>query len=153
MFEKRKLRWSKAKAAIFLGICALLLVSTLLMSQPVRDRILNEVLVSQEEETVRIQVFFTDVFRYVTHFPHETGDQLRIRIEPVAVSISDRSAVFQREAVRPPGRDDAKLIEVLYEGDIPGGPFLTLFFTSPVNYEVVPGADFRSITVVVLPTT
>lgn len=151
MVKMRKLHRGHAKAARFLGIFALLLVSTLLISQPVRDRILNEVVVSPVEETVRIEVFFTDVFRYVTHFPHETGDQLRIRIEPVAISISDRSAVFQREAVRPPNRDDAKLIEVLYEGDIPGGPYLTLLFASPVTYEVVPGGDFRSITVVVLP--
>lgn len=153
MVKKQTLRWGNAKAAKVLGIFALLLVSTVLISQPVRDRILNEVVVSSQDEAVKIEVLFTDVFRYVTHFPHESGDELRIRIEPVAVSISDRSAVFQRESVRPPGRDDAKLMEVLYEGDIPGGPYLTLFFTSPVTYEVVPGADFRSITVVVRPTS
>jgi hypothetical protein len=40
-------------------------------------------------------------------------------------------------------------MEVLYEGDIDGGPYLTLFFSGPVTYKVVPGTDYRHLTVVV----
>ena len=40
-------------------------------------------------------------------------------------------------------------MEVLYEGDIDGGPYLTLFFSRLVTYEVVPGTDYRHLTVIV----
>ena len=151
MIKNRKLHGSSARGTMLLGIFALLLAPALLFSQPVRDRILHDVLVTPGEDTARVNILFSDVFRYVTHFPHESSDELRIRLEPVRVSVSDLTAVSQREAVRPPGAADAQLEEVLYEGDIPGGPYLTLFFSGPVNYEVEPGTDFRSIAVLVRP--
>ena len=134
-----------------LGLLALLLVSTFLVSQPVRDRILQDIVVTSEDDEAEVAIFFSDVFRYVTHFPHESSDELRIRLEPVQIATSSFSAVFQREAIRPLDAADAQLEEVLYEGDIPGGPYLTLFFSSPVTYEVIPGTDFRSMTIRVRP--
>ncbi len=151
MNKNRKLHGRNAKGKMLLGIFALLLASTLLLSQPVRDRILQEVLVTPGQDAVRVSIVFSDVFRYVTHFPHESSDELRIRLQPVRVAESDITAVFQREAVRPPDAAEAQLEEVLYEGDIPGGPYLSLFFSGPVNYEVEPGTDFRSIAILVRP--
>ena len=54
----------------------------------------------------------------------------------------------RRESFSPPN-DFAKLIEVIYEGDIIGGPYLTLLFRSPVDFMVQQGADFRSLIVAV----
>ncbi len=42
------------------------------------------------------------------------------------------------------------LDEVLYEGDIDGGPYLTVRFFSVARYEVIPGADYRSVRIIVL---
>ena len=153
MLTKQKLHRRSTLVAGLLGAFGLLLVPTLLFSQPVRDRILQDVVVTPGEDAAQVTVLFSDVFRYVTHFPHESSDELRIRLEPVRVAMSDFTAVFQREAVRPLDAADADLEEVLYEGDIPGGPYLTLFFARPVTYEVKPGADFRSLTVLVRPAS
>jgi hypothetical protein len=64
------------------------------------------------------------------------------------ISPLDEEGLSRRESFSPPN-DFAKLIEVVYEGDIIGGPFLTLLFRYPVDYKVQQGADFRSLIVAV----
>ena len=120
-----------------------------LRAQPVRDRILDEVYVTVGNGRPTVQVSLTFPFRYLSHFPQESGDELRIRLKPVRVPSSDKDAVFRREGVRPDRADMVGLVEVLYEGDIDGGPYLTLFFNRPVAYQVVPGTDYRHLTVIV----
>jgi hypothetical protein len=120
-----------------------------LRAQPVRDRILDEVYVTLDNGRPTIHVSLTFPFRYLSHFPQDSGDELRIRLKPVRVPSSDKDAVFSREGVRPDRADTIGLMEVLYEGDIDGGPYLTLFFSGPVTYKVVPGTDYRHLTVVV----
>ena len=55
----------------------------------------------------------------------------------------------RREAVIPQYADVASVDEVIYEGDIAGGPYLTVRFTQPVRYQVIPGSDYRSMRVIV----
>ena len=40
--------------------------------------------------------------------------------------------------------------ETADEGDIDGGPYLTVRFFNVARYEVIPGADYRSVRIVVL---
>ena len=117
MLTKQKLHRRNTLVVGLLGVFGLLLVSTLLVSQPVRDRILQDVVVTPGEDEAQVTVLFSDVFRYVTHFPHESSDELRIRLEPVRVAMSDFTAVFQREAVRPLDAADAQLDRFMGEMD------------------------------------
>lgn len=120
-----------------------------LRAQPVRDRILDEVYVTLDSGRPTVHVSLTFPFRYLSHFPQHSGDELRIRLKPVRVPISDQDALFGREGIRPDRADMVGLMEVLYEGDIAGGPYITFFFNGPVAYEVVPGTDYRHLTVTV----
>ncbi len=132
-----------------LALALLVLVVFTLPAQPVRDKILDEVYVTSDNGSPTIHVSLTFPFRYLSHFPQDSGNELRIRLKPVRVPTSDKDAVFSREGVRPDRADMVGLMEVLYEGDIDGGPYLTLFFSRPVIYEVVPGTDYRHLTVIV----
>jgi hypothetical protein len=123
-----------------------------LRAQPVRDRILDEVYVTLDNGRPTVHVSLTFPFRYLSHFPQESGDELRIRLRPVRVPITDKDAVFRREGIRPDRADMVGLMEVVYEGDIAGGPYITFFFSRPVAYEVVPGSDYRHLTVIVEPS-
>lgn len=134
-----------AVTAIFLTAC---LARPHLHAQPVRDKILDEVYVTRENDRPAIHVSLTFPFRYLSHFPPEEGAELRIRIKPVRIPISDSDAVFKREGIRPDRADTVGLIEVLYEGDIDGGPYITLIFSRSVTYEVIPGTDYRHLTVI-----
>ena len=132
----------------------LLLLLLLLLSSPAFASILQiltpeDVTITEAAGCAVIRVAFPFPVRYVKHFPYASGDDLRIQFEPLVVSPADREALFRRRSVRPPRSHIASLAEVVYEGDVGGGPFLTLLFARPRMFSVKQGADFRSLIVVV----
>ena len=131
--------------AWFLTALVLLAAGWAISGPPARDRIIDSALLDVVDGHVILEVKLSFPFRYQSHFPPETGDELRIRISPVRVSSSDLDAVFQREGLVPPDAGSAAIDEVLYEGDVAGGPRLTIRFTRPVHYRVIPGSDYRSL--------
>ena len=120
-----------------------------LSGQPARDRIIESALINVDDGHVLLKVRLTFPFRYLSHFPQETGSELRIRIVPVRVPSSDVGAVFKNEGLVPPDADIAAVDQVLYEGDAPDGPSLTIRFTRPVRYQVIPGSDYRSMNIII----
>lgn len=131
------------------ALVGLLLFSSGLQAQPTRDRILDDVQITEDTGCAVIQVGFNFPVRYVKHFPYEFGDELRIQLEAIVISPVDEEALFTRESVKPPSHNFAKLVEIVYEGDIVGGPFLTLLFRYPVAFKVKQGANFRSMIIAV----
>jgi hypothetical protein len=129
-------------------LMGLLILSGGLSAQPSRDKILSAVEIEEDLSCSVIRIAFNFPVRYVKHFPYESGDELRIQLEPIVISPLDREDLTKRESLSPPN-DFAKLDEVIYEGDIIGGPYLTLLFRHPVTYKVQQGADFRSLIVAV----
>lgn len=116
-------------------------------AEPVRDRILDRVYLTELDGRVAVQVDFPCPVRYVTHFPQHAGRELRVLVVPVPPCEDNQEAVRKREAIRPPYADVAGLSQVVYEGDIEQGPFVTFEFTQKVAYEVIPGSDHRGLTV------
>jgi tetratricopeptide (TPR) repeat protein len=109
----------------------------------------SDVTITEQENCAVIRVAFSFVVRLVRHFPQASGDDLRIQFVPFGVSAADREGLFTRRSVRPRRSDIASLAEVVYEGNVAGGPFLTLFFTRPRMFRVEEGKDFRSLIIVV----
>ena len=136
----------KTGAGILLAI-AVVLIAQLAGSEPVRKKLLDQLDVQHGEEVTTIRISLTSPVRYIRHFPHGSGEELRIKITLFDVSRDNREAFFSRETLVPFDDDDLPLDEVVYEGDIEGGPYLTLFFSSRVDFEVQQGTDSRSIVV------
>ena len=136
----------KTGAGILLAI-AVVLIAQLAGSEPVRKKLLDQLDVQDGEEVTTIRISLTSPVRYIRHFPYNSGEELRIKITLFDVSRDNREAFFSRETLVPFDDDDLPLDEVVYEGDIEGGPYLTLFFSSRVDFEVQQGTDSRSIVV------
>ncbi len=130
-------------------VASLLVATWSYTAPPVRDKVLDEVSIERSDGDVFVEVLFSFPLRYRSHFPADKSDELRIRMMPVRVPSSDLDAVRRRESVIPQYADAAAVDEVIYEGDIEGGPYLTVRFTRPVSYQVIPGADYRSMRVIV----
>jgi hypothetical protein len=143
----------KHKLPSWLAVLSLLMIAPeagrVISGEPARDRIIESVAVDVEDERVTLEIELSYVFRYLSHFPQSSGSELRIRIRPVRVPLSDRGAVYKNEGIVPPDAGIAAIDQVLYEGDSFDGPWLTIQFTRPVRYEVIPGSDYRSINVIV----
>ena len=131
----------------FLLALTVVLLAQLVSSEPVRKKILDQLDVQEGEEVTTIYISLTSPVRYIRHFPYESGEELRIKISLFDVSRDNRQAFFSRETLVPFNTEELPLDEVVYEGDIEGGPYLTLFFSRRVNFEVQQGTDSRSIVV------
>jgi hypothetical protein len=132
-------------------ICGLLLISPHMYSaSPARDGVLKEVEVGRNDGNLFVEVQFSFPLRYLSHFPEHRGEELRIRLQPVRVPPSEAGAALRREGLVPRYADVVALDEVVYEGDIEGGPYLTLRFNNTASYEVIPGPDYRSVRIMVL---
>jgi hypothetical protein len=140
-------RTAAGGALVLFGLLVLWL-SPVLKAQPVRDRVLEEIRIT---ETPSVHVVFAFPVRFAWAFPHEADDVFLLKVVPVDPAPEDASATIEREAVLPPATDQVPLTEVAYDGETEGGPFLTLRFSRPVVIEARPGKDFRSIDVAVSP--
>lgn len=114
-----------------------------------RHLVLEDVEITEEFDCSTIRVSFTLPVRYVRHFPYEKGDDLRVELQPLTPPAGDKEALFQRESYRPPSNEVAGLQEVVYEGNVEGGPYLSLYFSREAAFRVGQGADFRSIVIAV----
>jgi hypothetical protein len=131
---------------IMLGV---ILVAQLVESEPVRKKILDTLEIHEGEAVTKLHISLTTRVRYVRHFPYESGQELRIKITPFDISSDNAEALFGRETLVPYGHENVPLVEVVYEGDMEGGPYLTLFFSRCVEFWVEQGRDSRSIVVYV----
>jgi len=134
---------------LLLATLILLAAGWAVSGPPARDRVIEDTQIDVVANNVVLEVKLTFPFRYQSHFPLETGKELRIRIAPVRVPSADLSAIFQREGVVPPDAETAAIDEVIYEGDAPDGPYLTIRFTRPVHYTVIPSHDYRHLNIVI----
>jgi len=116
-------------------------------ANPVSGRIIAGLSVAEMVDGAELQVEFTFPIRYLHHFPEDYGDTLQIRLKALAISEVDAELLRQRESVRLPESGSVPLLDVSYEGDLPGGPYLTIRFQKPVAFAVRQGADFRSLTI------
>ena len=137
----------KAGLVILLSL-AVALATQLVVSEPVRQKILDNLEVQEGEDITTIRISLTSPVRYIRHFPSDSGEELRIRIRLFDVSRDNRDALSRREALVPFEAGDLPLDEVVYEDDLDtDGPYLTLFFSQSVDYSVQQGTDSRSIVV------
>jgi len=139
-----------ANLKLFLGVAMAILVSLVAyvsvpMAQPVKGRILEDVTVSAADEGTALVVHFSFPLRYLRHFPEHKGRTLQISLTPINISAIDRSLQSGRESVRVPDSLIDDVVDISYEGDLPGGPYLSLRFYQDLHFSVSPGSDFRSI--------
>jgi len=138
----------KARAGVFLAL-GVILFAQLVDSEPVRKKILDTLDVYETDAVTAVHISLTTRVRYDSHFPYDSGKELRIRIRPFGLSADDLDALRKRETLVPFGHVNIPLDEVVYEGDIEGGPYLTLFFNRCVDFWVEQGRDSRSVVVYV----
>jgi len=132
-------------------MCASLAISSILQGPSDalarRFQILDEVQLVEEEGCKFIDVSFNVPMRYIKHFPYAKGEDLRIKLDTLNIHPSDRSAQFQREYPGSLSKELSQLADVVFEGEVEGGPFLAIFFHKTEDFKVGQGNDFRSLVI------
>lgn len=148
MLTRLGLKWLCPQCVtMMLLLLAGMVVITQLQAQPASGRIISNVSVNEKADGAEIHIAFTFPIRYLRHFPTDYGDTIQIRLKEVVISAVDAGLLKRRESVRLPDTGSVPLLDISYEGDLPGGPYLTVRFHEPVAFAVRQGSDFRSLTI------
>ncbi|NOX69785.1 MAG: hypothetical protein GXP15_11405 [Gammaproteobacteria bacterium] len=104
--------------------------------------------ISKGNFLAEITVQFNCGVRYIDHEPAKGGDQMRIRLESTGICRGVSPLVENiREQYRPADADNAKLVNLEYDGETPAGPLLRLDFSEPVRFAIRPSSDDNTIAI------
>lgn len=86
--------------------------------------------------------------QYLDHDPAAASDVLRIRLESTTVCTGASPTVANsREQHRPVAADDAKIVSIEYDGEVPGDRQLRVNFSEDVRFDVRAGANGNTLLV------
>jgi tetratricopeptide (TPR) repeat protein len=123
---------------------------TPLSAEPVLDRALSGLrLLQTSPSCTLVKIEFNFRIRYVSHFPLEIGEELRINVRAIDPTQAAALAILRREALRAPNNPSAAIRAIDFEIDQPAGPVLRVQFLHPVAYQVAPGSDFESLVIAI----
>jgi hypothetical protein len=93
--------------------------------------------ISSTDTVATITVEFACKVEYLGHLPVSRGNRLRVQLEPTSICAGASPTIAKaREQYRPLNADDARLLELDYDGELSSTPTLTFVFSDAVNYEV-----------------
>ncbi|RMG91931.1 MAG: hypothetical protein D6708_07010 [Candidatus Dadabacteria bacterium] len=76
-----------------------------------------------------------------------------VRIEPLGLQGEERAAAAEREIRAPSGAAGTPVAEVVYDGEMFGGPYLLVVFRRPAVARVRPANDARGLVIAVTEPT
>lgn len=111
--------------------------------------LIGDVELTRMSASTELSVQFTEPLRYLRHAPQTRGRSLMVQFDPLSGPRPDLPEGVRREWRGLPPGNPAGASELVLEGSPARGFSLELRFEGPTRYEVRPGADPRSITIVV----
>ncbi len=139
--------WFKTKASLTATLACACLGATIARSEPVTDRVLSHYQLASKNGCMILKINFNIRIRYISHFPLDHGDQLRIIVRPIDPQVAAIESVTARESLRPPENNAAALQSIVFEAQAPEGRVLSLHFARPMAFDVALGKDFESLLV------
>lgn len=110
--------------------------------QAVADRTLSDVKVENVGTCSTLTINFNIRVQMLSYFPTEDGQEVHIRVRPLDPGAGSKS----RESLRTPA-SVSSLRSILYEGDSPSGPVLSLYFKRDMRFQVEAGREAQSLVV------
>ena len=111
------------------------------------ERALGDVGITAIRGCTEIRVGFNMPVLYLRHFPQAAGHEALIFLHFPGTDAREPSFGLQQETASIPPDEFPSLTDVVFEGDAPGGPYLSLRFAQEQSFAVRQGEDFRSISV------
>lgn len=110
--------------------------------------VIEDVTAFSENNAVVMQVNFAVPIRYENHFPEHSGEFLQIKLRLISLGKTQWKESLGISKVRPELAKQVGLVNVAFEGDVEGGPFVTFLFARTVNFEVRQNTGMNTLMVV-----
>ncbi len=111
------------------------------------DQVIKDVVMFTDNGKAVVQVHFSGPIRYENHFPDGNSNFLQVKFHLVSLQRHAHREVVPQDLIKTEVVQRTSLMNISYEGDVPGGPFLTFLFTRPVDFSVKPSESLDSIIV------
>lgn len=101
------------------------------------DRTLVEgaVLIREEEGKI-LHLDFSAPVRFVGSYPESSGDILQIKLRAIAIGDFKENLSLLEEFVGIAEGKELYITHMRYEGNVPGGPFIIMKFSKPVQWDI-----------------
>jgi len=109
------------------------------------DKLLDDVLVTQEGNLVVLQVKTNLPIKYENHYPKGPSDFIQVKVRSVSLTDVGRNEYMGNDSILPGFIEQIPIMDVAFEGDVPGGPYISLRFKEPVNYKIKETSDLYGI--------
>ena len=151
-----KLAQSNGMAYRSFPLLIALFVATALVTvqaQPAGNRAIEESEVESLNGCSRVTVSFVFPVQFLSQFPEQSGNELRVQFRPLATGSSNALAVFSNERIRLMDDTGVNLTRFEYVGDRPGtDPYLWLISPDTFYFRAEQGEDFRSLVIYLSPS-
>jgi len=137
----RYLNW---KTVLVITLAVIFIMSSLKVLQA-PETIFDDVLVSEEGSLIVMHVKTNLPMRYVDHLPEGPSDFIQIHVRPISLLGADKNEYMGNEAILPGFIEQVPILDVAYEGSVPGGPFISLRFKQPVNFQIKEDPDLQGV--------
>jgi len=101
-----------------------------------------------ENDNIVVQIDFSIPVRYENHFPEKKGEMLQVKCRLVSLAQIKRKEIVNLGTLRPELVKQISLMNITFEGGVQGGPYLTLLFSEPVEYQVKESPQLKSMFVI-----
>jgi hypothetical protein len=118
-------------------------------AEPVIDRALSGVDFVKKGACGYLRVNFNIRIRYVSHFPADRGEQLKISLRGLDLGAVQGLTGVGREGVRPPENKFVGVRSIEFQSNVGEGPLLLIQFAQSVAYQIGQGEDFQSIVIAI----
>lgn len=112
-------------------------------------QLIDDVVLVREEGGKALQIDFSAPTRIVGSLPEASGDILQIKLSVIAFGqFADNVSLLERFIGFEEGKE-LHLTDMYYEGNVPGGPFIVMRFSRPVQWELVEGDGLLGMSIVI----
>jgi len=109
------------------------------------EDIFEDIVISNTAYTGIIKINFRVPIRYISHSPKQVGDEILIHVDVLNKHSLDKN---YRGSVVPYYEKNYGLEEVTYE-NTDGNDYLTFYFNKKISFEILPGSDYRSLSILI----
>jgi hypothetical protein len=109
------------------------------------ETLVEDIVLTKDKSGGNIQIDFASPVRHVGHFPEGQGDILQIKLRAISFHEFSENYSLVTKFLQIHRAKDYHIADVRYEGNVPGGPFLIVKFTKPMEFALDEGEGLKAL--------
>ncbi|NOZ54721.1 MAG: hypothetical protein GXP08_16560 [Gammaproteobacteria bacterium] len=100
------------------------------------DQLVQNFHITSDKNGHNLEFDFESPVRYLGHYPENQSDILQIKLRAIGFNDFTENLSLVDRFIPSSEVKNKLLEEVRYEGDVPGGPFIVVRFTKPMQFSI-----------------